>query len=176
MLSRWSPAGALTLPAPSTWKALSSNPCRAGCLTSLQPLLRVNPSWQTCMNTQLKHSIIIYSLFSLLLFLTLVLLTCLLYVFHEDRDFAVLLTAVPWSSPSKPHPCWELWKHSGIHGEGRRHTFRLGCCRRSEGRARSFSAGGGVWAGLKRWKLLKPGTMVRQVAAPPGLCYFLATL
>lgn len=44
------------------------------------------------MNTQLKHSVIIYSLLFLLLFLTLVLLTCLLYVFHEDRDFAVLLT------------------------------------------------------------------------------------
>lgn len=47
------------------------------------------------MNTQLKHSVIIYSLLFLLLFLTLVLLTCLLYVFHEDRDFAVLLTGRP---------------------------------------------------------------------------------
>lgn len=80
------------------------------------------------MNTQLKHSVIIYSLLFLLLFLTLVLLTCLLYVFHEDRDFAVLLTgrqfccfAYWFCTPDHPpqnliHA--EAVKHSGIHGEG----------------------------------------------------------
>ena len=96
------------------------------------------------------------------------LLTCLCYVFHEDRDFAALLIAAPWSSPLQ----------SLIHAGSCRNTLAsmekgrdtpsdLGAAGgQREKPVHSCSAGGGVRAGLKQRKLLKPGTMVRQVAAP----------
>lgn len=64
---------------------------------------------------------------------------------------------------------WRPWRREGTHLQTR-------VLQEVRGKSPFILAGGGDRAGLKQWKLLKPGTMVRQVATPSGLCYFLATL
>lgn len=82
--------------------------------------------------------------------------------FHHDRVLPALLIAVSSASPQKPHGHWEPPKCCGVNEEGRRFTIKRLLLREAEGRASSFQAEAGVWAGFKRWKLLKPGKVVRE--------------